>query len=111
MSKQESNAEQRSNASYAGNSANGQEAELREQINQLWDTPTREGHVKTCGEYQHTVDETLQLINSHTTKLLNEQLGRLQAQWGETIDHTMGRPIRIKFIPLSAIENERRKLK
>ncbi len=51
--------------------------------------------------------EILNLINSEALKLLD----RLEAQWGETIDNTLGKPIRIKFVSVSAIQAERAKLK
>jgi hypothetical protein len=50
------------------------QAELREQINQLWDKPTTEGHVQSCGEYQHTVDETMHLFTDWHTHKLNEAI-------------------------------------
>ena len=44
-------------------------------------------------------------------KQVEEVLDRLEAQWGETIDNTLGKPRRIKFISVDAIRAERNKLK
>lgn len=44
-------------------------------------------------------------------KQVEEVLDRLEAQWGESIDQTMGEPIRFRFVHLSVIEAERNKLK
>ena len=91
--KQESNAEQRSNASYAGNSANGQEAELR-------------GKYPISTFRGATQDELVEFITTHTTKLLNEQLERITDSLTDTVSATEG------YLTLRvAIENERRKLK
>lgn len=52
-----------------------------------------------------------QLITAHTNAEIAKVLDRLEAQWGETIDNTLGEPIRIKFVSVSTIQAERAKLK
>ena len=47
-------------------------------------------------------------INAHTTKLLNEQLDRLEKK---AVYGHLAVPNNTQFIPLTAIENERKKLR
>jgi len=51
------------------------------------------------------------VITAHTNAEIAKVLDRLEAQWGETIDNTLGKPIRIKFVSVDAIQAERAKLK
>ena len=104
MSKQESNVKQRSNSSYAGNSANGQEAELREQILKEFKQVLK---LAPADYTENCTNVVISMVNAYTTKLLNEQLDRLAAQRGILSDPVHGE----KSIPLSAIKNERNKLK
>ncbi len=53
----------------------------------------------------------LDIITAHTNAEIAKVLDRLEAQWGKTIDNTLGKPIRIKFVSVSAIQAERAKLK
>ena len=54
---------------------------------------------------------TVKAIIAHTNAEIATVLDRLEAQWGETIDNTLGKPIRIKFVSVEAIQAERAKLK
>lgn len=50
-------------------------------------------------------------IQAHTNAEIAKVLDRLEAQYGETIDNTLGKPIRIQFVSIKAIQAERAKLK
>ena len=83
-----------------------QEAELREYIMARFGMEPREDWYDS-----YRYDDRKQLIefiNTHTTKLLNEQLGRLSEQ---SVYGHLAVPDCTQFIPLTAIENERKKLK
>lgn len=56
-------------------------------------------------------DEMIALIQAHTNAEIARTLDRLEAQYGETIDNTLGKPIRIQFVSVKAIQAERAKLK
>ncbi len=62
------------------------------------------------GLQNEDVSEAKQAILDWHNKQVEELLDRLEAQWGETIDNTLGKPIRIKFVSVSAIQAERAKL-
>ena len=136
--KQESNVKQRSNASFAGNSANGQEAELREQLSEMIEQGAMALCCNNCRgggyDYENTnecdtckgtgltewrndylLEQLERYINTHTTKLLNEQLDRI----GEptlndiVLDDPKSYQDTLKIVRWykSAIENERKKLR
>ena len=54
-----------------------------------------------------TQDELVEFITAHTTKLLNEQLDRLE---NRAVYGHLAIPDNTQFTPLTAIENERKKL-
>ena len=64
----------------------------------------------TCGNEKRRYQAKQALLDWHN-KQVEALLDRLEAQWGETIDNTLGEPIRIKFVSVSAIQAERAKLK
>lgn len=74
-------------------------------------TPYQELTEKEKGSDREQVDRYWQLITAYTNKQVEEVLDRLEAQWGETIDNTLGKPIRVKFVSVEAIQAERAKLK
>lgn len=49
-------------------------------------------------------------IQAYTNAEIAKVLDRLEAQWGETIDNTLGKPIRIKFVSVDAVQAERNRL-
>ena len=112
--KQESNVKQRSNSSYAGNSANGQEAELYGELETRLSWYVRYAEREQYDLMEHTIDSLIQFINAHTTKLLNEQLDRI----GEptlndiVLDDPKSYQDTLKIVRWykSAIENERKRL-
>jgi hypothetical protein len=63
------------------------------------------------GGYGEEYEEIAALITAHTNAEVAKVLDRLEAQWGETIDNTLGKPIKIKFVSLAAIQAERARLK
>ena len=54
---------------------------------------------------------TVKAITAHINAEIARVLDRLEAQYGETIDNTLGKPIRIKFVSVEAVQAERAKLK
>ena len=69
-------------------------------------------HNKQVENAVATAEDNLdQYWNKELDKQIEEVLDRLEAQWGETIDNTLGKPIMIKFVSVSAIQAERAKLK
>ena len=59
---------------------------------------------------KRATDKAKQAIIDWHNKQIEEVLDRLEAQWGETIDNTLGKPIRIKFVSVDAIQAERNRL-
>ena len=94
-----------------------QEVELRDSIAKIMaSVGTKVG----CDEYDYCWLEAkhiMELINTHTTKLLNEQLDRLSMQvvnaqtYNQPDGSQFGSLHNFLAIPLSAIEAERNKLK
>ncbi len=75
-----------------------------------------EDNLRTAEEFKtlalpKVLAEAEQALLDWHNKQVEAVLDRLEAQWGETIDNTLGKPIRIKFVSVSAIEAERNKLK
>lgn len=72
---------------------------------------TADGVKDASKRLQWSIGEAKQAILDWHNKQVEEVLDRLEAQWGESIDQTMGEPVRFRFVHLSAIEAERNKLK
>lgn len=61
-------------------------------------------------QFAKCMPEIMQLITSYTKQRELALLERLEKQWGETVDYSLGKRIYIKFVPLSAIQKEKEKL-
>jgi len=76
--------------------------------------PTNEQELRELAHIIMNADtpyDAMQFVKDHTNAEITKVLDRLEAQWGGTIDNTLGKPIRIKFVSVSAIQAERAKLK
>lgn len=73
---------------------------------EMLDNPNDYGIYPTTNFYNDLEEAILDWHN----KQIEELLDRLEAQWGETIDNTLGKPIRIKFVSVDAIQDERNRL-
>lgn len=76
--------------------------------------PTNEQELRELAHIIMNADtpyDAMQFVKDHTNAEIAKVLDRLEAQWGETIDNTLGKPIRIKFVSVDAIQAERAKLK
>ena len=84
------------------------DSELREQIL----TEFKQVRKLAPADYtENCTNVVMSIVQAHTNAEIAKVLDRLEAQWGETIDNTLGKPIRIKFVSVSAIQAERAKLK
>jgi hypothetical protein len=76
--------------------------------------PTNEQELRELAHIIMNADtpyDAMQFVKDHTNAEIAKVLDRLEAQWGETIDNTLGKPIRIKFVSVDAIQAERAKIK
>lgn len=101
--------------------SNTEDVELRELVNFLHGSGELEGHWfgdKVPGRPMYWWrPKLLEAMNNYEASIQQEAnrqkaelLDRLSSQWGETIDHTLGNPIRIKFVAIEVIEAERKQL-
>ena len=55
--------------------------------------------------------QLLSVIEAYKDNACRELLDKIESRWGETIDNTMGKPIRIRYVDISIIQAERNNLK
>jgi hypothetical protein len=88
------------------------EQELRERIEQCFSSNVEESSESIeLFDTDRVIADIATFITTYTNAEIAKALDRLEAQWGETIDNTLGKPIRVRFVSVEAIQAERAKLK